>query len=150
MTDTQKKYEYSGKTKQCFGHTLHQIRALVAITSMGVSAGDIGGWIEAEKNLSQNGNAWVSGDARVSGSAEVLWLSPVGSENSALTLFRTKEGALINRGCFTGSLDEFAKAVEACHGDSQIGEEYKAITTLLRLRIASWPDRAALEQGETK
>jgi hypothetical protein len=44
---------------------LHQIEALIDIPSIGVRKGDRGGYIEKEANLSQEGNAWVYGDARV-------------------------------------------------------------------------------------
>lgn len=61
------KYEFTGETKKVFGRTLHRIRALKNIKKYGVTAGDIGGWIEKDTNLSQDGNAWVYGDARVYG-----------------------------------------------------------------------------------
>ena len=65
------KYEFTGETKVIFGVTLKQIRAISAIASIFVNAGDIGGWIESEKNLDVSGDAWVSGNARVYGDAEV-------------------------------------------------------------------------------
>ena len=64
-----KKFELTSETKVVFGRTLYRIKALVKFGD--VNAGDLGGWIEAEKNLSQSGNAWVYGDARVYGDAEV-------------------------------------------------------------------------------
>ena len=52
-----KKYEFTGETKEFRGVTLKQIRALVTIAGV-VTAGDCGGWIESEENLSQvYGNA---------------------------------------------------------------------------------------------
>ena len=58
-------------TKQFFGKTLYRIRALVAIGSL-VAPGDLGGYVESEKNLAQvSGNAWVYGDAQVYGNAQV-------------------------------------------------------------------------------
>lgn len=36
-----------------------------------VKAGDKGGWIEKEENLSQEDDCWVSGDACVSGYADI-------------------------------------------------------------------------------
>ena len=66
----QKKYEFTGETKVVFGINFKQIRAIINFGC--VVAGEIGGWIECEENLSQSGNAWVSGDARVSGNA---WVS---------------------------------------------------------------------------
>lgn len=54
------KYEFTGETKKnVHGVTLHRIRALVAIAAIGVAAGDLGGWIESENNLSVSDDAWV-------------------------------------------------------------------------------------------
>ena len=64
-----KKYELTSETKVFLGKTLYRIKALVQFGN--VNAGDLGGWIEKEENLSQSGNAWVSGDASVYGNAEV-------------------------------------------------------------------------------
>ena len=68
-----KKYEFvDGDTIEHNGITLKRIRANVAI-GLTVSAGDLGGYIQSEDNLSQeSGNAWVYGDARVFGDA---WVS---------------------------------------------------------------------------
>ena len=49
--------------------TLYRIEATKDIEKYSVKAGDLGGYIEKEDNLS--GNAWVSGDARVYGDALV-------------------------------------------------------------------------------
>ncbi|MBE6924560.1 MAG: polymer-forming cytoskeletal protein, partial [Ruminococcaceae bacterium] len=64
-----KKYEFTGETKQWWGRTLHRIRATVSFGN--VSAGEVGGWIEKEENLSHEGNAWVYGEAQVYGKAQV-------------------------------------------------------------------------------
>lgn len=64
-----KKYELTGETKEIGGVTLHRIRALIDIPEHDVKAGDLGGWVEAETNLSQNGAAWVTGKAWVTGAA---------------------------------------------------------------------------------
>lgn len=64
-----KKYEFTGETKQIGTIngtvTLHRIKA--SVTFGNIKSGDIGGWIEKKENLSHDGNAWVYGDARVSG-----------------------------------------------------------------------------------
>ena len=52
-----------------FGVQLFRIKALISFK--GVKKGDVGGYVESEKNLSQHGNAWVSGDAKVYGDAKV-------------------------------------------------------------------------------
>ena len=64
-----KKYELTSETKVFLGKTLYRIKALVQFGN--VNAGDLGGWIEKEENLSQSGNAWVYGNAEVYGDAEV-------------------------------------------------------------------------------
>ena len=66
-----KKYELTDKTKVIADVTLHRIRALIDIPEHNVKAGDLGGWIEAERNLSQKGAAWVADSARVMDSARV-------------------------------------------------------------------------------
>ena len=63
------KYRLTDETKEWFGRTLHRIEALKSFGDM--SAGEKGGWIEKEENLSQEGSCWVSGDARVCGDALV-------------------------------------------------------------------------------
>ena len=66
-----KKYELTSETLDHTGKTLYRIRALRDIPEHGVTAGDLGGWIESERNLAQSGDAWVSDDAYVSGNAQV-------------------------------------------------------------------------------
>ena len=64
-----RKYDFTGITKNHNGHILHQI---IALKDFGdVKKGCVGGWIEEEDNLSQVGNAWVSGNAWVFGNARV-------------------------------------------------------------------------------
>lgn len=135
-----KKYELTDETTKSWdGRTLRRIRALVAIASMGVSAGDLGGFIEFEGNLDQSGNAWVFGNAQVSLSIHVGWFSSVGSEGGTLTYFRQKDGGVYtNRGCFSGTLDEFEGAVKKRHGDSGIGQEYGLLIQFIRLRASAW------------
>ena len=65
----QTKYELTNTTKDHFGITLYQIKALKDFG--GVKTGDLGGWVASEKNLSQEGNCWVYGNANVYGNAEV-------------------------------------------------------------------------------
>lgn len=71
-----KKYEFTGVAKETWEGTLHQIRAIRDFRN--VKAGDIGGWIKKEENLSHDGDCWVYenavvyGDARVFGDAEVF------------------------------------------------------------------------------
>lgn len=104
-----KKYELTEQTKEVFASriVLRRIRALQDIPRHGVKAGDLGGWVESESNLSQEGDCWVGGDAcaygdslvfgdarvgggaRVYGNAKVHWRAQV-SGNA-----RVREGAIV-------------------------------------------------------
>ena len=115
-----KKYELTTNVKTGFGRKLFQIKALVSFGD--VTAGDLGGYIEKEENLSHDdnawvyddawvfgdalvfdnarvfgdarvcGDAWVCGDARVCGDADYICFKGFGSENRNTTIFRTKNG----------------------------------------------------------
>lgn len=82
----EKKYELTEETMEIDGHTLHRIRALKDFSN--VKKGDLGGYIEKEKNLSQEGNCWVTDkacvyeDARVFGNAWVYGKAEVYGEAS--------------------------------------------------------------------
>jgi carbonic anhydrase/acetyltransferase-like protein (isoleucine patch superfamily) len=68
------KFELTENTINREGYTLYQIKACKAfVTSSGIeiSEGELGGWVEKEENLSQEGGAWVWKDARVCGTARV-------------------------------------------------------------------------------
>ena len=134
-----------------FGITLFRIRARIAFGNVGKD--ELGGFVEKESNVDTSGNAWVYGNARVygnaqvsgnarvygnawvSGNASLVWFSHVGSESSTLTAFRAKTGIEVTRGCFHGTIDEFAAAVETQHGTSQIGAEYRLLIEFIRLRF---------------
>ena len=65
-----KKYELIPSDKKSFlGKPLFQVKALTDFSIF--KQGSLGGFIEAEKNLSQQGDAWVEGNARVAGDAWV-------------------------------------------------------------------------------
>ena len=61
-----KKYEMIPQENGMF-----RIKALVNISKFDIKIGDLGGLIEKEENLSHNGYAWISGNARVFGNAQV-------------------------------------------------------------------------------
>lgn len=70
-----KKFELStGDRINWFGRTLYRIKACMDFTTASgkeVKAGDLGGYVEREQNLSQQGKAWIYGNAKVWGNAEV-------------------------------------------------------------------------------
>lgn len=109
---------------------MRRIRALVAVGSL-VAAGDLGGYVEKPENLSQDGNALVSGNA------EVMWFSKVGSENGTLTAYysKTKE-IIVTRGCFIGTIDEFERKVKEVHAGKKTEKEYLILIDYIKTRFA--------------
>ncbi len=66
-----KKYKLlADDTKLVFGRTLYRIQALQNVSN-DVAKGDLGGYIEKEANLSQEGKCWVYDEAVVYGDAVV-------------------------------------------------------------------------------
>lgn len=63
------KYELTDETN---GSGLRRIRALRDIPRCGVEEGDLGGWVESEGNLTQEGDCWVFGNAQVFDDAQVF------------------------------------------------------------------------------
>lgn len=120
-----KKYELINKTIFHYGEfTLHQIRA---VRSFGdVKKGDLGGFVQHENNLSQDGLCWIYDnalvylDGRVENNAKArnnCWIW-----NSA----KLREEAIAENGCFLfGDIDVFGHALikgEAC---CQAGKIYE-------------------------
>ena len=60
-----KKYEFTEEIKRIGNIELHRVRALCDFKD--VKAGDLGGWIEKEENLSHEGSCWVYDSAQVYG-----------------------------------------------------------------------------------
>lgn len=64
-----KKYELTNEIKEISfdgrKYTLHRIKALRDIPLHGIYAGTRGGWVESEKNLSQEGDCWIADKALV-------------------------------------------------------------------------------------
>ncbi len=67
-----KKYEICSSFITFCGITVHRIRALADIPRYGVKAGDLGGYVENESNLSQDGDCWITGNARVYEGAKIV------------------------------------------------------------------------------
>lgn len=130
----QKKYVLTDEKKEWCGRTLRRIRALRDFRD--VKAGGLGGWVETEKNLTQMGDAWVSGNARVSGNASIIWIGNIGSRADTTTFFACRDGKIgVKCGCFSGDIQQFEKAVRDTHGDSQYGKEYMAAIALAKAKI---------------
>jgi hypothetical protein len=126
-----KKYELTTESKIQFGCTLYRIKALISFTTISgeeIHVGDLGGFVQSEKNLSQvSGNAWVSGnaqvsdDARVSSIKHILYINPIGENNTSITFFRTKHKTInvsFEDSCY--SFTEFVKIAAKWSGKHKV------------------------------
>ena len=131
-----KKYELTNETKTLADDkVLYRIRALLDIPRHGVKAGDLGGLIEKEYNLSQYGDAWISsnakvygdarvcGDARVSGEADYMVFKNSWSSYRYFTYTHSNKKWAV--GCFTGTGEEL---IAKAYKDSELsGKCYETI-----------------------
>ena len=149
-----KKFELTSDFKVYLGKKLFRIKALSDFGD--VKAGDLGGYVEKEENLAHDGNAWVSGNARVSGdarvsgnahvsgnarvignarvseSADILWVTGLGTAHRTTTVFRTPDGIRIVCGCFFGDLEQFRKQVMGTR-TGKVQEEYLKFAELVEI-----------------
>jgi len=153
-----KKFELTTESITFLGRTLFRIKALISFGN--VKAGELGGYIEKEGNLSYEGNAWVFGDAwvygnarvygdaevcgnaevygnaEVCGNADIATISGFGSEYRTTTFFRTKNDEIaVKCGCFYGTLAEFREKVKETHGDNRYAKEYLMIADLMEMHF---------------
>lgn len=110
------------------GVKLFRIKALIEFGN--VKAGDLGGYIEKEENLSHMGNAWVSGDK------DYAYAHGFGSCNRTTTFFRLKDGDVgVRCGCFYGTLAQFRDNVCETHGETKKAQEYLMLADLMDFRF---------------
>ena len=137
-----KKFELTTEQKiNWFGRTLYRIKACISFTTTSgdeVKAGDLGGFVEKESNLSHDGKAWVCGNAEVYGDAEVygnanvcgdasvfstehiFCVTPIGEYANSLTLFRTKHLEIkISFELDVYTVDQFLKVIDGWCDDKQ-------------------------------
>lgn len=153
-----KKFELTAEyVTNIFGKKLFRIKALVEFGN--VKEGDLGGFVEKESNIDDDGNAWVSenaqvyGNAKISGNAQVYGNACVaenldyaivrgfGSEQQTITFFRQKDGSVGAKcGFFCRTLEEFREKVLETHGESKYAREYLMIADLMELHFAGGCD----------
>lgn len=122
--------------------------------------GEIGGFIEKEENLSQEGDAWVADTARVYGDAQVYGDACVfgnarvygnaclksdadhcgfdcfGSSNRHTHAYLTRDNTVeITCGCFRGSIGEFEKRVKNTHAGTVYENQYNAIINVIKIKF---------------
>ena len=147
-----KKYELTAEFIEKWGKKLFRIKALISFGS--VEVGELGGYVEKEDNLAQDGNAWVYGNARVCGNAWVygnarvcgdaevygnadyLLIGRIGSRFSFTTFFKNKDkGITVSCGCFLGTIAEFRAKVSDTHGNNKHAKIYNLAADMAELQI---------------
>ena len=132
------KYRLTEETKVFFGRTLHRIVCVTAFAN--VAAGELGGWIESEKNLNQSSDAWVYGDAKVYGNAKVCgnadYIVLKNNWSSGRYFTYTLSNKMWKVGCFFGTGEELIKKA---YEDSELsGRCYEAsvkyVEELIRIK----------------
>ena len=151
----EKKFELTEKyVVNELGTKLYQIKCTKTFEY--AKKGELGGYIEREVNLSQEGNAWVSGDARVFGGAQVSGDARVsgnaclksdadhcgfdclGSSNRHTHAYLTSDNTVeITCGCFRGSIEEFEKKVKNTHAGTVYENQYNAIINVIKIKFGS-------------
>ena len=136
MNPFNKKYELLNiAIKSTNGTVVRRVQALQdIINSEGVTiarVGELGGWIENERNLSHSGGAWVADSAIVSGEARVLEDAVVNGNARV-----SGEACITNQALVTGNAWVTGHAVVAGNaivGDSSRVLEYAKVIQGARL-----------------
>ena len=121
-----KKFELlSDDTIEVFGRKLFRIKAKMNFGD--VEAGELGGYIEKEENLSEGGDAWVSGDARVESQKDYIVFK--NSWSSFRWFTYTKSNKMWKVGCFYGTGEELI--AKAYKDSKRSGKCYEAYVNLV-------------------
>lgn len=124
-----KKFELTSEFVTFLGKKLFRIKALISFGN--VEEGELGGYVEKEENLSNDGNAWVYGNA------DYATVHGFGSEYRTTTFFRTKAGEIgVRCGCFYGTLEEFRAKIKETHGETKTAKEYLMVADLMEFRFS--------------
>ena len=119
-----KKYEFTDETITINGIILHRIKALIDFDRFGVKAGDLGGFIEVEANLSHDGDAWVYENALISGNALVSENAKVSGDALVYGNARVSGNAYVSgNACVSGDAKVYGNA--KISGDAWVSENAK-------------------------
>ena len=114
----EKKYELTDITKKIIGDkigfkeiTVYRIRALKDFDY--VKKGDLGGWIESEDNLSQQGYCWICENAIVCGNAKVFGDAIISGD-----AYVHSNAIVFNSACISDYARVYNKAI--VHGNAKV------------------------------
>lgn len=111
--------------------TLYRIEAVADFKH--AKKGELGGYVQNEKNLSQFGDAWVSDDAKVCNNSDYFVTKNIWSSGRYFTYTRSNRKWRV--GCFYGTGEEL---IEKANKDSEVsGREYKRIVEYVEAMYAA-------------
>ena len=136
------------------GVKLFRIKALIEFGH--VKAGDLGGYIEKEENLSHMGDAWVSGNAQISDDAQISGNARISDDARISGNAQIFDDAWVSGDAWVSSDEDYAYA----HGFGSVNRT----TTFFRLKdggvgvrcgcfygtLAQFRDKIRETHGETK
>lgn len=94
--------------------------------------GKLGGYIQKEENLSQEGDACLKSDV------DHCVFDCFGSSNRHTHAYLTRDNAVeITCGCFRGSIEEFEKKVKNTHAGTVYENQYNAIINVIKIKFGS-------------
>ena len=154
-----KKYELTSEIINYSGHKLHRIKALKDFSS--VKAGGLGGWIESEENLSQDGTVYgcanifgnvlihgnaiidsspiaiygyvdICGNAKIYNIADYIVFKNFWSSGRCFTW--TRSNNMWKVGCFYGTGEELIKKAYA--DSKKSGKEYERVVRYVESILA--------------
>ena len=127
---------------QVYGYSIISGYAVVCDNAKVYGRTSLNGEVFVYKNAELSIDFSIIGDCTFGKDALVLsvddffWMSNVGSENGTLTVYKTKSGDIIcDRGCFTGTLDEFRKAVNEKRDSDPSKLFYRYIITAIKKKF---------------
>ncbi len=132
-----KKYELlKSDTIKVNNKTLYRVKALRSFSD--IDKGDLGGYIEHEGNLSHEEDAWVFGNAEVSGNAVVNHTTDIITFNfGEYHCTATRSDMSCQIGCMRHTIDEWLSLSEedAWERGTYNVEKYKSFLQFCKLRF---------------
>ena len=78
------------------------------------------------------------GDAlgKLNSAEDILIVGPIGSRNGYTTIYHTDNGVFVKCGCFSGTIEEFARKVDETHGGNKHAQDYKSLIEFAKTKYA--------------
>ena len=78
------------------------------------------------------GGAW----GKLNSAEDILIVGPIGSRNGYTTIYHTDNGVFVKCGCFSGTIEKFARKVDETHGGNKHAQDYKSLIEFAKTKYA--------------